>query len=113
MRKNTYWRNSCLSILDSGISGPEDWGLAAELIDLKMAHGTYARDYTNGGIAEIIWGGPTLEGRFKADDLAEDVRRETWQYRLMTVCTHLGTFLAGAVIAYLGALFNYWLVCVS
>lgn len=71
------WKEQYLRILNSGPAGPEDYGLAAELIENGYATGKYqiskGRE-TYGQVKELLLWAVTTEGRLFADQLAGQTR---------------------------------------
>tara|TARA_R110000772_G_scaffold48089_4_gene109880 strand:+ start:65614 stop:65943 length:330 start_codon:yes stop_codon:yes gene_type:complete len=108
--KQQSWKISSVRILNSGIRDSSDWQLAVDLIDEKLANGVYQVNYgPEGGIKDLIWGGATFRGLLKADELAEQLWRVSWQYRVLMVVSHACAFAGGVAIAFFGAWFQSWL----
>ncbi|WP_076602654.1 hypothetical protein [Aromatoleum tolulyticum] len=81
-----------MRILTSGPAGPEDWSSAAKLIESGYADGKYARDKardTYGEVKKLIEFSVNIRGQLFADELAEQLHRTSWRYRLMQACLAL------------------------
>ena len=108
MAKSSNWKRQYLSIIESGVSGQGDWELARELIDEKWGRGHYQILYNTSPerVGNLVWDGPTVEGRTRADGLADEIRRSSWQHRLLTLAIHLSGWGGGLLTAYLSTLFQ-------
>ena len=95
MTSDQGWRGSVLRILSSGVGGKEDWPLAKELIDRGWGYGNASPDGGGNGISKLDWQGPTLEGRFAADDIRSDLAKRTIRYRIWQGFTHAVAWAAG------------------
>lgn len=71
------WKEQYLRILNSGPVGPDDYGLALELIEAGYAtgkpHVSKGRE-TYGQVKELLLWAVTTEGRLFADELASKTR---------------------------------------
>ncbi|WP_146114582.1 hypothetical protein [Pseudomonas sp. MYb185] len=95
-KKNHQWKNEYLRILLNGPASPDDYPLAAELLDEQMARGSYLPNYRSPlEINNLRWQGITTKGRLFADELQDKIRRSTWWYRALLALGSFGWWLAG------------------
>lgn len=93
-RKSSNWKSTYLRILTSGPSGRDDWATAVKLIESGYADGKFALDKgrdTYGQVKALIGFNVNIRGQLFADELAEQLHRASWRYRL----TQAGVALLG------------------
>lgn len=90
-----------LKLLTYGNPEEADYWAVQELIDDKYASGNVQPDMTRrgGGIALVLNFAPTVAGRLFADELAEQLRRSTWRYRLTQAAIAVFSFGGGWIAA--------------
>ncbi|PJC19747.1 MAG: hypothetical protein CO065_07240 [Comamonadaceae bacterium CG_4_9_14_0_8_um_filter_57_21] len=87
-----------LRVLLGGAPQPQDWWAAKELIDSEHASGKYLLSQgrqNHGQVMNLLGFAPTLKGRLLADDLAEQILRQGWRYRLVQAAIGLCSFGSG------------------
>jgi len=92
--KATYLR----LLTGSGLPDRADWWAAGELIDNKHADGVFRRSMARdsyGEVCDLLTFAPTLQGRLFADDLAQQLYRQSWRYRLTKGLIAVGSFVSG------------------
>lgn len=92
--KATYFR----VLTCEGIPDKTDWWAAGELIDNGHAAGHMQRSMSranHGAVENLITFAPTLQGRMFADELAQELHRQSWRYRLVKVLIGAGSFAGG------------------
>lgn len=95
--KATYLR------LLAGSSLPDraDWWAVGELIDNGYAEGHFRRSMDRasyGQVCDVLTFAPTVQGRLLADDLAAQLYRQSWRYRLVQGTIAVGSFASGWVL---------------
>lgn len=98
--KATYLR-----VLTCSPPDKADWWAAKELIDTGYATGNYitsksGTDY--GEITSLLRFAPTVSGRLFADELVDQIRQQSWRYRLVRA----GIGIGGLVVGWLGAVLS-------
>jgi len=82
MKKKKTWKEEYLRILLNGPADTDDYPLAAELLDEKLAKGTYLPNHrAPSQITNLQWRGVNTNGRIFADELEDKIRRSKWWYR--------------------------------
>ncbi len=95
--KATYLR----VLLGQGMPDKADWWAAGELIDNGHAEGLMQRSMSranHGAVQNLISFSVTLKGRMFADDLAQELYRQSWRYRLVKVLIGAGSFAGGWLV---------------
>ena len=98
MTQSKNFKATYLKLLTHGNPEKADYWAARELIDNKHAEGHYMIDRgrsTHGEITNLLGFTPTLSGRLFADQLAEQLRKSTWRYRLMQAAIAVLSFGGG------------------
>lgn len=93
-RKSSKWKSTYLRILTSGPADESDWPSAVKLIQSGYAEGRYnlsKERETFGDVRVLIGFNVNLRGQLFADELAEQLHRASWRYRL----TQVGLALLG------------------
>lgn len=98
--KATYLR-----VLTSSPPDKADWWAAKEMIDAGYATGNFitsktATDY--GEVTILLRFKPTVSGRVFADELADQIKRQSWRHRLVSA----GLGIGGVVVGWLGTMFS-------
>lgn len=86
--KNKSWKAEYVRILLNGPESPDDYPIAAELIERKLAEGTYLPDHrsrSSGRIANLVWRGINMNGRLYAEELQNQIKRASWLGRIFAV----------------------------
>lgn len=97
--KATYLR-----VLTSNPPDKADWWAAKELIDTGHATGNYLIDKSvssYGEVANLLRFAPTVSGRLFADELADQIERQSWRYRLVKAGISIGSFAGGWLVGLL------------
>ena len=97
--KTGFWKKEYLRILLNGPSGHQDFNIALELIEAGYAKGAYQisrRKEDYGQVTSLVWQGVNTEGRLFADQLQEQLYRQSWRYRI----TNFGIWLAGVATGF-------------
>jgi len=93
------WRQEYLRILDSPTLNKEDYGFARELVDGGYARGQYlksSRGYDE--IASFVWLGASTSGRTFGCQLREQLRQETFWFRIKQSGVWLSGVATGALL---------------
>lgn len=97
-KKVVNFKATYLRLLAGNPPAEADWWAARELIDDRHATGHYQVDRTHtahGDVTALIAFAPTMQGRLFAEDLAQQLRKSTWRYRIGRGLLGLLTFGAG------------------
>lgn len=103
MTQSKNFKATYLKLLRHGEPEQADYWAAKELIDQKYADGKYQidRSRAGGGVSVLVGFAPTLAGRLFADELAEQLRKSTWRYRLAQAAIAVLSFGGGWIAAVL------------
>lgn len=78
------WKEEYLRVLLNGPASPDDYPIAAELISKGLANGNVLPNHrAPGTIANLRWGGITLEGRAYAEKLQGQIKRGSMLGKLL------------------------------
>lgn len=103
------WRHLYVGILNEGPRPPDSLSdhdrnlqrrMVCELIDSGYVSGSSHRD-ADGNAMGYHMGGPTVEGRLLADKLEEDLKKDTWAYRLKVAGVAAGGWVGGIASAWI------------
>lgn len=97
--KTTYLR-----VLTSNPPDKADWWAAKELIDTGHASGKYLTSKAvadHGEVTALVGFSPTVSGRLFADDIADQIRKQSWRYRLTKAGISIGSFAGGWLVGLL------------
>lgn len=98
--KATYLR-----VLVSSPPDKADWWAAKELIDMGYATGNCMTSKTGtdyGEVTILLRFKPTVSGRVFADELADQIKQQTWRHRLVRA----GIGIGGVVVGSLGVVLS-------
>ena len=103
MTQSKNFKTTYLKLLTHGNPEKAEYWAAKELIDQKYADGLYRIDKSraNGGVSVLVGFAPTVGGRLFADQLAEQLRKSTWRYRLLQAAIAVFSFGGGWLAAVL------------
>lgn len=114
--KSKNFKATYLQLLTHGSPAKDDYWAAKELIDNGHATGKYLIDKTrqsHGEITNLLGFTPTMSGRLFADQLADQLRKSTWRYRVMqaaiAVFSFGGGWLAGVMSQVTASALTKWL----
>lgn len=101
------WKAEYVRILLNGPESPDDYPIAAELIERKLAEGTYLPDHRNrssGRIANLLWRGVNMDGRLYAEELQGQIQRASWLRRLLAIAS---TFVGATALWFWEAILDH------
>ena len=112
--KRSDFKATYLRVLSGhGLPAQGDWWAAGELIDQGHATGLLQRSLAradHGAVENLLSFAPTVSGRLLADDLAQQLHRQSWRYRAVHALVGLGSFASGWLLGVSTELGKAWAV---